>query len=139
MKKFKFTIRGNNYDVDLKNIEENIASIEVNGTLYEVEIEQETKISKTPTLVRKVIPSEAEKIEKKEGGSPTAVKAPLPGNILSIRIKKGDIIKKGDVLLVMEAMKMENNILAEKDGVVERIHISPGNAVLEGDILLEMI
>ncbi len=139
MKKFKFTIRGNNYDVDLKNIEENIASIEVNGTMYEVEMDLETKVSKTPTLVRKVIPSEAEKIEKKEGGSPTPVKAPLPGNILSIKIKKGDIIKKGDVLLIMEAMKMENNIMAEKNGVVEYIHVNPGDTVLEGDILLEVV
>ncbi len=139
MKKFKFTIRGNNYDVDLKNIEENIASIEVNGTMYEVEMDLETKVSKTPTLVRKVIPSEAEKIEKKEGGSPTPVKAPLPGNILLIKIKKGDIIKKGDVLLIMEAMKMENNIMAEKNGVVEHIHVNPGDTVLEGDILLEVV
>jgi glutaconyl-CoA/methylmalonyl-CoA decarboxylase subunit gamma len=139
MKKFKFTIRGNSYDVDLKKIEENVASIEVNGTSYEVELEHETKTSKTPTLVRKVIFSGAEKIEKKEGGSATPVKAPLPGKILSISINKGDIIKKGDVLLIMEAMKMENNILAEKDGVVERIIASPGDAVLEGDILLEIV
>ncbi|MBN2613477.1 MAG: biotin/lipoyl-binding protein [Bacteroidales bacterium] len=139
MKKFKFTIRGNSYDVDFKKIEENIATIEVNGTLYEVELDREIKTSKTPTLVRKVIASEEKRIEKKEGGSTTPVMSPLPGNILSVNVKAGDIIKKGDVLMTMEAMKMENNILAEKDGVVESVRANRGDAVLEGDILLEMV
>ncbi|MBN2275723.1 MAG: biotin/lipoyl-binding protein [Bacteroidales bacterium] len=139
MKKFKFTIRGNTYDVDLKKIEENIATIEVNGTLYEVELEPEKKTSKTPTLVRKVILSGAEKIEKKECGSTTPVRAPLPGNILSVKVKRGDIIKRGDVLVIMEAMKMENNVMAEKDGVVENVNVKPGETVLEGDSLLEIV
>lgn len=139
MKKFKFTIRGNTYDVDLKNIEENVASIEVNGTLYEVEVEHATKTSKTPTLVRKVVPSQTQNIEKREGGSTTAVKAPLPGKIMTLRVTKGDIVKKGDVLLIMEAMKMENNVLAEKDGVIENIRVQAGENVLEGDVLVEMV
>lgn len=139
MKKFKFTIRGNTYDVDLKNIEDNIASIEVNGTMYEVELEREPKVSKTPKLIRKVVPSQAEKIEKKEEGTTTPVKAPLPGKIMNLKVEKGSIVKTGDVLFVMEAMKMENNVLAEKDGVIENIKVKPGDNVLEGDVLLEMV
>ncbi len=139
MNKFKFTIRGNRYNVDLKKIEANIATIEVNGTLYEVELEREIETSKTPTVVRKVISSEAEHIQKKDGGATTPVTAPLPGSIMSVRVKPGDIIKKGDILLIMEAMKMENNVLAEKEGVIERIHVNTGDAVLEGDILMEII
>ena len=139
MKKFKFKIGGNEYGVWLKSIEENIAKIEVNGTTYEVEMEREAKATKTPTLVRKVMPSKEEKIEKKPGGSSTPIKAPLPGKILSVKVSKGDLVKKGDVLLIMEAMKMENNVLASKDGVVEKIKVQPGDTVLEGDVLLETV
>jgi biotin carboxyl carrier protein len=139
MKKFKFKISGNEYGVHIKSIDDNIASIEVNGTPYEVELEREEKASKTPTLVRKVVPSKEEKIEKKEGGSSFPVKAPLPGKIMSVKISKGDIVKKGDVLLVMEAMKMENNVLASQDGVIEGVKVNQGDSVLEGDVLLEMV
>lgn len=139
MKKFKFKIGGNEYGVWLKSIDDNIATLDVNGTVYEVELERETKTTKTPTLVRKVVASKEEKIEKKEGGSATPVKAPLPGKIMTLKVSKGDIVKKGDTLLIMEAMKMENNVLATKDGVVEAIKVQPGDSVLEGDVLLETV
>ena len=139
MKKFKFKIGGNEYGVHIKSIDENIAQIEVNGTPYEVELEREEKASKTPKLVRKVIPRNEEKIEKKEGGSASPLKAPLPGKIMKINVSKGDIVKKGDVVLVMEAMKMENNVIATKDGVIEVIKVQPGDSVLEGDVLIETV
>ncbi|MBN2348999.1 MAG: biotin/lipoyl-binding protein [Bacteroidales bacterium] len=139
MQKFKFTIRGNDYDVEIKNFEENIAIIEVNGTSYEVEIHREIKTTKTPKLVRNVISGKEEKIEKKDGGASTPVVAPLPGIILSVKVNIGDIVKKGDTLLIMEAMKMENNIMAEKEGVVESIKVKPGDSVLQGDVLIETI
>ena len=139
MKKFKFKINGNEYGVEIKSIEDNIASIEVNGTPYNIEIESEVKKTKTPTLVRKVEPAKVENIQKKESGSSTPIKAPLPGKIMTVSAKSGDIVKKGDVLLVMEAMKMENNVMAPKDGVIEAIKVKPGDAVLEGDVLLEMV
>lgn len=138
MKKFNFKISGNEYGVHIKSIEDNIAQIEVNGTPYQVEIERETKPTKTPTLVRKVV-NKQEDIEKKEGGAATPLKAPLPGKIMTVKVSKGDIVKKGDVLLIMEAMKMENNVLASKDGVVETIKVQPGDNVLEGDVLLETV
>lgn len=139
MKKFNFKIRGNEYGVHIKSIEDNIAHIEVNGTSYDVEIERETKPTKTPTLVRKVIPSKEENIVKKESGSTTPIKAPLPGKITQVKVKAGDIVKKGDVLLMMEAMKMENEVLASKDGVIESIKVNIGDTVLEGDVLIETV
>lgn len=139
MNKFKFTIRGNEYDVEITNIEDNLATLEVNGTTYEVEIHREAKKTKTPTLVRKVIPEKSKEVEKREGGSATPIKAPLPGTITEIKVSQGDIVKKGQVLLIMEAMKMENNVLAEKDGVIEKIVVKPGDAVLQGDVLIETI
>ncbi|MCT4587888.1 MAG: biotin/lipoyl-binding protein [Carboxylicivirga sp.] len=140
MKKFSFTIRGNKYDVHLKDIEENIAQLDVNGTQYEVEIHQEVKKAKTPKLVRKEIqrkPGEGF-ITKKPGSGTIKVNAPLPGNIFKVLVSEGDSVKKGDVLLVMEAMKMENNVLAEKDGTVSSIKVSVGDAVLQNDVLIEM-
>ena len=140
MKKFKFTIKGNEYDVKIQDIEDKIAHIEVNGTVYDVEIHQEVKQSKTPRLVRKPVaqkPGEGT-IAKKEAGATIKVEAPLPGNIFKILVNVGDEVKKGDNLLIMEAMKMENNVLAEKDGVVKTIKVNVGDAVLQGDVLIEM-
>ncbi len=143
MKKFKFSVRGNKYDVELLNMEDNIAEIEVNGTTYQVEILKEVKTPKTPRLVRQsVVPSgdsdrakTSSPSEKKGAGT---IKAPLPGTILEIFVKPGDLVKSGDKLLIMEAMKMENNILANIGGKITDIKIKAGDSVLEGDILLEI-
>jgi glutaconyl-CoA/methylmalonyl-CoA decarboxylase subunit gamma len=140
MKNFKFTISGNTYEVEIKNLEGNMASIEVNGTPYTVELHREVRKSKTPTLVRAEIPpSKREKIEKKEKGSSDPVIAPLPGTIIKILVKPGDLVKKGQTLLVMEAMKMENKIQSEKDGVVESVKVTPESSVLQGDVLIELV
>ena len=137
MKDFKFKIRGNTYNVEIIDVEKNIAKIEVNGTPYVVEIENEIKTSKTPTLVRKK--PKLEKPKKPESASKLSqIKAPLPGNILEIKVKVGDEVNKGDTLLVMEAMKMENNILADTNGKVSKILVNTGDAVLQNDLLIEL-
>ena len=138
MKKFDFTIRGNKYNVEIKSFEYNIAEIEVNGTPYKVEVHKEITQTKTPKLVRPVIQKEGSGKIKKKLSSSYIVKAPLPGNILKIMINKGDEVKKGDNLMIMEAMKMENNILSEKDGIVKSIKINIGDSVLQGDPLIEI-
>ncbi|MCB0730258.1 MAG: biotin/lipoyl-binding protein [Ignavibacteriae bacterium] len=143
MKKFSFTISGNKYDVELHDIEENIAQIEVNGSTYEVEIHKEIKTSKTPKLVRpQVFPTgesdKAKTAKPSERKGTGGIKAPLPGTILELKIKVGDTVKAGDVLLIMEAMKMENNIKADKPGTITDIKIKVGDSVLEGDLLVEI-
>ncbi len=140
MKKYKFTITGDQYDVHIKEIEDNIATIEVNGTKYEVVIQGEVKSTKTPRLVRKPVvqqPGEGQ-IKKQQSSGGTAVKAPLPGTIFKMNVAVGDQVKSGDKLLVMEAMKMENQILAEKDGQISTIKVKEGDAVLQDDVLLEI-
>lgn len=139
MKKFDFTINGNRYAVDIKDIEDNIAQVEVNGTIYEVEIHREVKQSKTPRLMRPAVKHTygEEAFNKKEGVTPV-VKAPLPGSILRINIKEGDEVNRGDILLVMEAMKMENNIYSEVKGRIKSIKVQPGQSVLQGDLLMEV-
>jgi glutaconyl-CoA/methylmalonyl-CoA decarboxylase subunit gamma len=140
MKKFKFTISGNSYEVEVKEFEENTVVVEVNGTNYQVEVHRELKKTKTPTLVRtEVKPEGKENIEKKDRGATSPVAAPLPGTIMEVYVKPGDVVKKGQKLLMMEAMKMENHVLSEKDGVVETIKVAAGSTVLQGDVLLELV
>ena len=141
MKKFQFTISGNKYDVEVRRFEENIADIEVNGTRYSVEVHREVKTSKTPKLVRAEIapPTRTEgKIKKNISAATHNITAPLPGVVLLIMVKEGDAVKKGATLLTYDAMKMENSILAEKDGTVKSIKVSIGHNFLQGDTLLEI-
>ncbi|WP_462319041.1 biotin/lipoyl-containing protein [Marinilabilia sp.] len=138
MKKFDFSINGNKYHVHIKDIDDNIASIEVNGTPYSVEIEQEVKKVKTPKLIRNEVkpkPGEGQIVKKPSAGG-HQIQAPLPGNIFKILAKEGDAVKKGDTLLIMEAMKMENNVMADKDGTVKEIKVKEGDAVLQSDVLI---
>ncbi len=140
MKKFKFTIHGNEYAVDVHGIEGNQAHLEVNGTAYDVEIHRKVKQSKTPTIVRPAIKEPPRpSIHKKAGGSSHPILAPLPGSIQNLKVSKGDIVEKGQLLLIMEAMKMENRVLADRAGVVENIRVQQGDSVLQGDIILEIV
>jgi glutaconyl-CoA/methylmalonyl-CoA decarboxylase subunit gamma len=145
MKNFKFTIQGNKYDVNVINVEDNIAEIEVNGAVYKVELDKVIAQSKTPKLVRSVaVPSTDSTPSQQKTSAPTApkgagfIKSPLPGVILEVNVKEGDIVKVGTKLLMLEAMKMENNINADKDGVVKSVKVKTGDSVLEGDILIEI-
>lgn len=142
MKTYKFTIRGHAYDVEILNVEDNIAEVEVNGTKYHVELEKEIKKIKTPKLIRSKVPDptiKERKIPKNISGKASKVVAPLPGIILQIFVKVGDSIKAGDKLLIMEAMKMENQVLAEKSGTIKSISVSKGDSVLQNDVLLEIV
>lgn len=138
MKTYKFTISGNKYTVNIKSFEDNIAEIELNGTPYTVEMEQEIKTSKTPKLIRPEKPEQKAPTEIQKGSGLSKIIAPLPGTIFKIIAKEGDAVKKGDPVLIMEAMKMENNVLAEKEGVIKKILVQEGDSVLQGDLLMEI-
>ncbi|MEA3447457.1 MAG: biotin/lipoyl-containing protein [Bacteroidota bacterium] len=138
MKKFKFKINGNAYEVEVQSVEGKIAELEVNGTHYQVGLEKEVQKPKTPTIVKKTVPPPKETKPLTSDKKFSQIKAPLPGNILSVKIKEGDEVKKGDVLLVMEAMKMENNVLADVDGTVKSVKVNEGDAVLQNDDLIEI-
>ncbi|HAF28446.1 MAG TPA: acetyl-CoA carboxylase biotin carboxyl carrier protein subunit [Bacteroidales bacterium] len=141
MKKFKFTIRGNEYEVEIKDIDGDIANIEVNGTSYEVGIQQEkVKTSKTPTLVRPNVPVDRKdsKIKKTVSSRAYSLKAPLPGSIFKILKNEGDEVKKGETIMIMEAMKMENNIQSEKEGKIISMKVKVGDSVLQNDVLAEI-
>ncbi len=137
MKKFKFKIRGNQYEATVKNFEKNIVDIDINGTNYKVELEHEVLKPKTPKLVRSKVQTTKDdaKIKSKVG---KLIKAPLPGTIFKMNVKIGDNVKAGDVLLIMEAMKMENNIQSQTDGKVKSVMVKEGDIVLQNDILVEL-
>ncbi|MBT33089.1 MAG: acetyl-CoA carboxylase biotin carboxyl carrier protein subunit [Thalassobius sp.] len=139
MKNYKFSINGTTYDVLVKSVEDNLAQVEVNGTPYEVTLEKEIKTTKTPKLVRAKTPqpSSAPKPLKTDA-SISKIDAPLPGIILELLVKEGDEVKKEDTLLIMEAMKMENKVLAERGGIVKSIKIKAGENVLQGQLLIEI-
>jgi len=143
MKNFKFTINGNQYEVNILNVEDNIAEMEVNGTPYKVEVEKVISQTKTPILVRPAsVPSTDSHPSVMKTSSPAApkgaghIKSPLPGVILDVFVREGDMVKKGQKLLLLEAMKMENNIDSDKDGVVTSIKAHNGDNVMEGDVLV---
>ncbi|RUA09548.1 MAG: acetyl-CoA carboxylase biotin carboxyl carrier protein subunit [Flavobacteriia bacterium] len=138
MKDFKFKIHDNNYKVRVLSHEGNMIDIEVNGTSYTVKMKEEIRQTKTPTLVRSASKRPAEPLKVNPASQKTKIFSPLPGSIMSISIKVGDQINEGDSLLVLEAMKMENNIIAEKGGVVTAIHVSAGQQVLQNDLLIEL-
>ncbi len=139
MKIYKYKINGNDYKVAVGDIENNIAQIEVNGVPYKVELEE--KKSPTVKSVRPVAAPRTEsgqKIISKPVVASTAstIKSPLPGVIVDIKVKVGDTLKSDDVVVILEAMKMENDIHAGKSGVVKAINVNKGDSVLEGTDLV---
>ena len=143
MKEYKYKINGNLYTVTIGDIEENIAHVEVNGTPYKVEMEKAPKVAMKP-IVRSVTnptaPAQAPvtPIARPAAASTgkSGVKSPLPGIILEIKVKVGDVVKKGQTTIILEAMKMENNINADKDGKIAAINVNKGDSVLEGNDLV---
>ena len=114
-------------------------NVTVNGTLYEVEVEEigaaddRAPVSATPSSPAPKTPS----VSNAPAGQ-TPVKAPMPGNILKVEVKEGDAVKKGALLCILEAMKMENEIFAPEDGKVAAVNVRPGASVQTGDIMFTL-
>ena len=149
MKKYSLKINGNPYEVKIEDINESstMARVTVNGTKYDVEIDGgKAAAPKKPQVVAapettglSVTPKTP--IATKPAAAPAAaaglkVACPLPGTVLSINVKEGDTVAAGQTVAVLEAMKMENNIDAERGGVVKQVLVSAGATVMEGDVLL---
>ena len=154
MAKYQYTVKGVDYEVEIQDIEGNIANVTVNGIPFEVEMKQPVKAGKqkvklsssdTPTESATSNTSSAASVEQttinesttsstESGGKP--VVAPLPGTINDIKVKVGDKVNAGDTVVVLEAMKMQNNIEAETAGTIASINVNKGDAVMEGDTLV---
>ena len=141
MKEYKYKINGNVYKVAIGDIEDNIAHVEVNGTPYKVEMEKAPKVVVKPVArpaATSAPAAPATPVVKPAAASTgkSGVKSPLPGVILDIKVNVGDTVKKGQVIIILEAMKMENNINADKDGKITAINVNKGDFVLEGTDLV---
>ncbi|MBR5203621.1 MAG: acetyl-CoA carboxylase biotin carboxyl carrier protein subunit [Bacteroidaceae bacterium] len=142
MKEYKYKINGNLYNVVIGDIEDNIAHVEVNGTHYTVEMEKKPKAAPAPKPVARpaakpaAAAAPAAAPAAKPAAAKSGIKSPLPGVILDIKCNVGDEVKRGQTLIILEAMKMENSINADKDGKVTAINVSKGESVLEGTDLV---
>ena len=120
MNKYQYKVQGVDYDVEIVDVEGNIAKVSVNGIPFEVELKEPIKAEKPAAAA----------------GAGTKIKAPLPGTITEMKVKVGDTVKNGDTVVVLEAMKMQNNIEAECGGTVTSVLVNPGDTVMEGDTLI---
>lgn len=129
MKKFKFKISGQDYSA---TVEENAGSlvVTVNGQAYQVEVPQSKAAA--PVMARATSGAA-------QAGGPKNINSELPGTVTKIVAANGQRVKKGDVLLVIEAMKMANDIVSDVEGTVQRIAVTEGQSVNQGDLLVEMV
>lgn len=151
MKQYKYTINGAQFDVTIDSIVGSKAKVEVNGIPFEVEMQGSSLVEEAlPTVTTDgAAPAAAPAASAASAETPSAapaaksgpgagapVKAPLPGVVTKILVSEGQAVKKGETVLVLEAMKMENNITAEADGTVSGICVSAGDSVMEGTTLI---
>ena len=158
MAKYEYKVKGVDYVVEIQDIEGNIANVTVNGIPFEVEMKQPVKAGKQKAKLseeRRVKSDEFNNSSSATNASsatnessapitkPAAaaasgkpVVAPLPGTINEIKVKVGDKVNAGDTVVVLEAMKMQNNIDAETSGIIASINVNKGDAVMEGDTLV---
>lgn len=162
MAKYQYTVKGVDYEVEIQDIEGNIANVTVNGIPFEVEMKQPVKPGKQKFRIENEVRSDkggassddsaktspnstaataanteaaaSKKASVSAGGKP--VVAPLPGTINDIKVKVGDKVSAGDTVVILEAMKMQNNIEAETSGTIASINVNKGDAVMEGDTLV---
>ena len=139
MKEYNYKIQGAPYNVKIQGLEENIAKVEVNGIAFDVELEK--PVAQPKPVVRAVAAPvktvEAPKAAQEAvAAGVSAVRSPLPGTVNEVRVTVGQAIKKGETVVVLEAMKMENNIDADRDGKVKEVKVQKGDTVMEGAILV---
>lgn len=141
MKEYKIKINGNDYNVAIDEAEGNTAKVEVNGTPFSVEFERPIAKPKAVSQVKRPAPAAAPvaapvaKPTAATAAGGNVVASPLPGVVLNINKQVGDAVKKGDTILILEAMKMENSIEATCDGTIKEIKVQKGDSVLEGAAL----
>ena len=149
MNKYQYKVQGVDYDVEIEEVEGNVAKVVVNGIRFDVELKQPINPTSTLKKVRVEAPKPIARpsvapapvaapapAAPAAAGAGSPIKAPLPGTINAINVKVGDTVAVGDVVIVLEAMKMQNNIEAENAGTVTSILVNQGDSVMEGAVML---
>ena len=134
MKEFSFKINGQEYKTTVEEKEGGKAEVTVNGKKYDVELPANAK--KATTAAPKATAAAAPAAKAAASGSGMQVKSPLPGSIIKVLVSVGQAVKKGDTLLTLESMKMENTVAAECDGTVKQVAVQPGQNVMQDDLLV---
>ena len=161
MKTYTYKVQGVDYEVEIAEVEGKIAKVNVNGIPFEIEMQKPINAAKHPALAatkrtasaapaaqpapaqptpagkpQATVPAASAAGPAPAAGAGTAIKAPLPGTINAINVKVGDKVGIGDVVIVLEAMKMQNNIEAETAGTVTSVLVNQGDTVMEGAVML---
>ena len=135
MKEYKFKIGGKEYNVTVNPKEGKFFDVTVNGASYEVEAENAPAAAPAPVAAAPVqaAPAAAAPAPKPAAGAGEVVNSPLPGVIIEVSVREGQAVKSGQKIAILEAMKMENEIPAPKDGTITVIHVHKGDSLQEGD------
>lgn len=145
MAKYQYKVQGVDYDVDIVEVEGQLAKVTVNGVEFEVELKQPISVTKAPVkpLAPKPAAAPVQGSAPKpaapapvQAGEGTKVCSPLPGTVTSVNVKVGDAVAVGDTVIVLEAMKMQNNIEAETAGTITSVMVKEGESVMEGAVLV---
>lgn len=140
MKTYRFKINGNDYEVTVNTVEGGVADVTVNGTPYKVEMENApaaaSAVQTAPAVPVKQTVAPVQADPAPAAGAGKSLTAPLPGVIVSVNVNVGDVVKAGQTVAVLEAMKMENDIQAECDGTVTAVKVAKGDSVLEGAVIV---
>lgn len=132
MKKFLIKVNGNQYEVEVEEVRD--GSVVAEPATYSAPAPKAASAAQAPAPA----PAAAPKKDSSVPAGAAKVTAPMPGTILGVKVNSGDSVKKGQVLLILEAMKMENEIVAPNDGTIASINVSKGTSVNAGDVLLSM-
>lgn len=140
MKTYRFKINGNDYEVTVNTVEGGVADVTVNGTPYKVEMENApaaaSAVQTAPAVPVKQTEAPVQAAPAPAAGAGKSLTSPLPGVIVSVNVNVGDVVKAGQTVAVLEAMKMENDIQAECDGTVTAVKVAKGDSVLEGAVIV---
>lgn len=151
MNKYQYKVQGIDYEVEIAEVEGNIAKVNVNGIPFEIELQKPINAAKHPSMntpkvevPKPATPSQptaapqpvSQPAQPAPAGAGMAIKSPLPGTVTDIKVSVGQTIQAGDVVLVLEAMKMQNNIEAEHEGKVTAIYVNQGDTIMEGTVLM---
>jgi len=150
MNKYQYKVNGVDYEVEIADVEGNIAKVNVNGIPFEIELQKPINAAKHPTMNRPKVQAPQPAAQPVAApvaaaaaaqpaaptGTGTPLKAPLPGTIIEVKVQVGQQVSVGDTLIVLEAMKMQNNIEAETSGQITSIVVKAGDTVMEGAVLL---
>lgn len=137
MRKFIINVNGNSYEVEVEEVKDGVAAAP--STVQKTSVQPAAPVQKSePAAASTAKPVEPPKAAASVPAGGLKITSPMPGNIWDIKVSTGDTIKKGDVVLILEAMKMENEIMAPKDGKIASIHVTKGATVNSGDVLVVM-